>query len=246
MNNSIVKFSVHNSISKVIITSDESVKNTKTYRDVSNVIFRLVESGLSYAGSGYCISMSDIIYSLLVQNKIPCKLVECQLTAFNKLTNDTTLIGFEGFRGSEDQVDTHVVVMTTTEPVLLIDMSIQHILTEGFCCVIDGTLDGKDRIIANIETDDMILTYQEKKKNTIPLLHQRSIVDRINTDINIYKNFRVLRMIVIIALVVSTLNAVRGIYEYYKVFVDDTNFWGPNTISLIIDKLDGIEKKLNQ
>lgn len=245
MNNSIVKFSINENISNNILTSDVKIKNTKVYKDVTNILFRLVENGLVSAGSGYCISMADIIYSLLIQNKIPCKLVECQLTATNKENNNTTLIGFKDFKSDESQVDSHVVVVTSTEPSLIIDFSILHILPKGIYGIIDAVSSGEDRIISNIESENMALIYQEKKSVKIPMLHQRSIIDRINTDINIYKNLGALRLLIILALIISTLNAFRGAYEYYTVFIDKENLWGPSVISEILHRLDNIEKSVS-
>lgn len=246
MNDSILKFSQNSLIEKFIITSDESVKSTKVYKDISKIIYRLIENGLVHAGKGYCISMADIIYTLLIQNKIPCKIVECQLTYTNKETNNTMIVGFEDFKGDDSQVDTHVVIVTATEPAILIDMSVLHLLPNNLQGVIDTVKIGDHGILANIDTHRVQLTYQEKRKKTIPLLHQKSIIDRINTDITIFKNLRMLKIVIFVALIISTLNASRGLYDYYLVYVDKTNFWGPKTTKEIYNKISSIEEKLNK
>lgn len=245
MNDSIVKFTQHSAIEKLLITSDESIKSTKIYKDVSKIIYRLIENGLVHAGKGYCISMADVIYTLLIQNNIPCKIVECQLTFTNKETNNTMIVGFDNFKSSDSQVDTHVVIVTTTEPTIMIDVSILHLLPNNLQGVIDKVNRGDHGIIANIDTPLVKLTYQEKKKDTIPLLHQKSIIDRINTDITIFKNLRVLKIAIFIALLISSLNAIRGLYDYYLVYIDKTNFWGPRTTKEMYDRIKSIDEKLN-
>ena len=245
MNDSIVKFTQHSPIEKLIITTDESIKSTKLYKEVSKIIYRLIENGLVHAGKGYCISMADVIYTLLIQNNIPCKIVECQLTFTNKETDSTMLVGFEGFKNS-DQVDTHVVIVTATEPSIMIDVSILHLLPNNLQGVIDKVQRGDHGVLANIETPQVKLTYQEKKKDTIPLLHQKSIIDRINTDITIFKNLRILKIAIFVALAISTMNAVRGLYDYYLVYIDKSNYWGPKTTKEMYDKLNSIDDKLSK
>lgn len=246
MNDSIINISQKNNIDNFIITTDQNCKKTKIYSEVSDIIYKLIENGLVHLGKGYCISMSDIIYTLLLQNGIHSKIIECQLTVTNKETNTTSLIGFDNLRGSEGQVDTHVVIVTSTEPAILIDMSILHMLPNNLYGVIDSVKRLDNNIILNINTPQVDLTYQEKKKDTIPLLHQKSIIDRINTDITIFKNLRILKIAIFVALIISSLNACRGLYDYYLVYVDRTNYWGPKTTKEMYDKINSIEEKLNK
>jgi hypothetical protein len=242
MNNPIKQFSKTQS-SKNILTSNLKLLKNETYKEVSKLITSLIDNGLIHAGKGYCISMSDVIYTLLVQNKISCSLVECQLTYTDKLNNNRLLVGFDNLKTSELEEDVHVAVITNTDPPLLIDASIAHILPEGTYAVIDEVIRGDGRIICDIETDNLMLTYQEKKKDKIPLLHQKSIVNRINTDLNIFKNLRILKVGIIMALIISALNATRGLYEFYEVFVQDNN-WGPVAMERINKKLEDIDSKL--
>ena len=47
-----------------IVTSSERLKQTEDYKKVVKLVCRLVESGIGQMGQGYCISVSDIIYTL--------------------------------------------------------------------------------------------------------------------------------------------------------------------------------------
>lgn len=233
-------------MSNYIITSNPEIRISKAYKDVSKIIYKLMESGVVFSGKGYCISMSDIVYTLLTQNGIPAKIVECQLSITNRLTDDIYVVGFTGLKDNPTRTDNHVVVVTTTEPSILIDVSIAHLLPNGMQGVIDKTNKGNYGIFANVTTNEVSLTYQEKKSDSIAVFHQRSIVDRINTDITIFKNLNILKYAVITALIISTLNALRGAYDYYQVYVDQTNFWGPKTVGEMYHKLTDIQHQIEE
>ena len=78
------------------------------------------------------------------------------------------------------------------------------------------------------------------------MLHQRSILDRIQTDVNIFKSLKFLKYMIIAAIVVSMLNASRGFYDFYQVYVDQENSWGPSGLERIIGKIDTLERKLDK
>lgn len=230
-----------------IITTSDKAKQSKEYQTVARIVYKLIESGVTFAAKGYCISMSDIVYTLLKQNNIPCKIVECHLAITSKVDNKLYTIGFDGLKDDPNKSDTHVVVVTETPVPLLIDISIAHLLPNNIQGVIDELVDDDHGgIFANIDTPMVALTYQKKKEFSIPMLHQRSIIDRIQTDVNIFNSLKFLKYMVIGAIAVSMLNASRGFYDFYQVYMTADNLWGPSGIQHISEKLDSLENKINQ
>ncbi len=229
-----------------VITSNEALKKTNDYKKVAGLIYKLIEGGVTFVGKGYCISMSDIVYTVLKQNGIPCKIVECHLTITNKTTDQIYNMGFDGLKDDPNKADTHVVVVTETETPMIIDVSIAHLLPNNIQGVIDSLVDDDHGIFANVVCPLAALTYQAKKAYSIPMLHQRSIIDRIKTDVDIFKSLRYLKIMIIGAIVISTLNACRGFYDFYLVYVNTENNWGPTVVKNIYEKVDSIENKINQ
>lgn len=239
------QFSATHAMQNYIITTSARLRQSKDYQNVSNIIYKLIEGGVTFVAKGYCISMSDIVYTLLKQNNIPCKIVECHLAITSKVDSKIYTMGFDGLKDDPNRSDTHVVVVTETEIPMVIDVSIAHLLPNNIQGVIEELVDDDHGgIFANIDIPLVSLTYQKKKENSIPMLHQRSIIDRIQTDVNIFKSLTYLRYMIVAAILVSVLNASRGFYDFYSVYVLD-NYWGPNAIKHITEKVDAIEKKLD-
>jgi len=239
------QFSATHAMQNYIITTSDRLKQSKDYHNVARVIYKLIEGGVTFAAKGYCISMSDIVYTLLRQNNIPCKIVECHLAITSKVDNKIYTMGFDGLKDDPNKSDTHVVVVTETEVPMIIDVSIAHLLPNNIQGVVDELVDDPYGIFANVNTDLVGLTYQKKKEFTIPMLHQRSIIDRIQTDVSIFNSLKYLKYMIVGAICISLLNASRGFYDFYSVYVLD-NYWGPKAIETIHKNVLEIEKKLDK
>lgn len=238
--------SAHAAMRNYILTTNEQLKSDPTYRKVADLIFRLVQAGVTQAGKGYCISMSDVVYTLLKQNNIPCRIVECSLTVTNKVANQIWVMGYDGLKEADNKADSHVVVVTETDIPMIIDISIAHLLPNNVQGVIDVLLDtSDDGIFVNIDHPMVALTYKYQNKFTVPMLHQQSIVDRIRTDVKMLNSIKTLKVMIVIALSVSLLNASRGFYDFYSVYILD-NYWGPRAIKYISDKVDRLDSKLDK
>ena len=239
-------FSATHAMQNFIITTSEELKKDSDYKKVANIIYKLIEGGITFAAKGYCISVADIVYTLLKQNNIPCKILECHLAITNKIEDKVYAMGFDDLKDILTKADTHVVVVTETKIPMVIDVSIAHMLPNNIQGIIDILVDDNHGgIFANIDTPFISLTYQRKKQNSIPMLHERSILNRINTDIKIFNSLKYLKYIVIGALLISLLNASRGFYDFYSVYIKN-NYWGPNAIRHITEKVEAIEKKIDQ
>lgn len=204
-----------------IITDDESLKQTQDYKNVNEVISRLVSTGLARMGEGYCISVSDILYNILSQSKIKCHLVEVQLSIVNQITEETYMIGYETTyqQNTHKKVSTHVVVVTDTEIPMLIDMSIAHRLPGEYQVVIAKAGNIGNKVLTTFEYENTGFIYQEKKDGVgIPAMHQTSILDRIATDQKIFDSIKQLKYLNYIGITLGTFAVINVLLKLLNIF----------------------------
>lgn len=213
---------------------DHPVTETEYFKTIKGIIDNLRNSGMLDAGSGYCVSMSDIIHKLLHKQGIKSQIVECSLMVTLKDPPGLFLMGYPGFNqnnyAKDKMLSTHVVCITETEIPILIDLSVGHIDKEiPYICA--PLL--KNHSHANLAEYDFVTstwTYTRKPETEIelPKLHQRSILDRIKLDNQIQTQIAVIQKLVIVALSISSLNLLRGTYDFYQTYVNPHNDWGPS------------------
>jgi len=61
-------------------------------------------------------------------------------------------------------------------------------------------------------------------------------LDRIKKDTDIQKQINFIRNFMFVLLSVSSLNLIRGTYDFYQTFVNPYNGWGPNKVEIIQNK----------
>ena len=132
-----------------------------------------------------------------------------------------------------------------TEIPMIIDASISHLLPNN-SVIVDELVSENSRIFANIDHQGFLITYQQKDKNKVVHHYQKSILERIKTDQNIFDNLTALKKIVIVALLISAINGSRGFYDFYQQYYNDASLIGVNGVTTIINRLDQLEKKLPQ
>ena len=210
------------------------VKQSDYYLKVKTVIDNLYESGLVSSGSGYCFSMSDIVHKLLYREGIKSKLVECSLMVTLKDPPGLYLMGYSGFHENnydpETRMENHIVCITETEVPILIDTSISHIdkKIKYICHPIIKKEEHTNLCEFNFDTS--VWMYQQKPESELPILHQKSIIDRINTDNKFKSQISFIQKFMIVLLGVSSLNFIRGTYDFYQTYVNKTNSWGPSSV----------------
>jgi hypothetical protein len=209
----------------------EQIKKTDYFLEIKNTVENLYNSGLVGAGSGYCLSMSDIVHKLLHQRGIESHLVECGLMVTIKDPPGLYLVGYTGFHENdfdkETKMENHIVCVTDTPVPILIDTSISHVDKKiKYICepIVKKEIHTN---IAEFEFSSSTWMYQEKPESELPNLHQRSIIDRINTDNKFKKQISFIQKFMIVLLGVSSLNFIRGTYDFYQTYVNKTNSWGP-------------------
>jgi hypothetical protein len=230
-----------------ILTSSDRIKNSSEYKIISGIISRMITSGVINLGSGFCISMSDMIYVALKQQGIESRLVECQTTFCYENQNPPVVVflGHDQIK-NPGEISTHVVVVTMTDTPMLIDASIAHRLPMGFPVIVDecNPMKTQDFNFAELYYPEhqLKVTYSEKRNQIVPLSHQVSVVDRITTDKKIFKNLGLLKILIVIALCISMANALRGAYDFYSVYYLENN-WGPRALEKIEKRLENLEKR---
>jgi hypothetical protein len=225
-------------------TQDRELAKTPEYRKVLEVLNNLWQGQVIQRGGGYCLSMSDMIRTLLKKEGIESRLVECKLTVMNKNPPSLMLIGHDGLiqrTGNINEMDVHVVCVTETDIPMLIDASIIN-LNMGRAWIVERA--GHGDVIGEYVYDDVNWIYQIKPYSQLPQSYQKSIVDRIHTDRKIFKKLHWLTVILALVITVSTLNAARGAYDFYMVYVKENN-WGPKTLERLDQRLDNLEDLLH-
>lgn len=189
---------------------DQKVTHDPQFIEVKRVIDSLWESGIIQRGAGYCLGMSDIIQKLLESKGVKSRIVECKLIVLKKNPPGIHLIGQNGIysEGNLDRnqvkVDTHVVVITDTRIPMLIDTSIGHVSEKiPYVC---GEVNGKDNVLAEYKVDDSEWVYLKKPVEVLPELHQKSLLERIKTDVNVANTLQFLKYIVIALICMSLIN----------------------------------------
>jgi hypothetical protein len=229
----------------MFLTTSERIKNTVDYKKIVDIINRMYITNTLWLGRGQCISMSDIISTALLQVGIKCRIVECQLVIANHALSPQTIspVGYDSMC-NDGEIDTHVVVITETEIPMMIDASMGHRLPPDKNVVVDEIAMLSNNIFCDIEKDGIRLTYQQKKNQKIPFQHQISIIERIKTDKKLFDNLSSLKVLVIIALTISLLNASRGFYDFYQKYYNDESLIGKAGNEAVLERLERVEELL--
>lgn len=131
-----------------------------------------------------------------------------------------------------------MVCVTETTPAYLIDLSL------GANLVVPTTVK-ESGVISDCENKQgQRLIYRQKPDPLYPPVLNQNIIARMRSDLELRNTVKTIKWILIAAITVSTLNFVRGAYDYYQVYIDETNHWGPHVIKRIEQRLDGLENRV--
>lgn len=203
------------------------------YSIIMGIIVGFDNTGVVSKSRGYCLGVSDLMQKTLLQQGIKSKLVECKLSVIFNNVPEMIVIGHNDSGFEEncglDEMSTHVVVITETEVPYLIDLSIGHI--DKAIPYIVRPLNAPDNqvpCISEFEFPTSTWTYHEKQNKLLPKLHEASILNRIKTDNQIKKDISTFRLFLIALSVITSLNFVRGSYDFYQKYINKTNGFGPS------------------
>lgn len=200
-----------------------TAQNEDYFIKVKEIIDNLKHSGMLKFGSGYCLSMSDVILKLLHKEGIRAEMVECNLMVMMKNPPGLFLVGYKGFHENnfdpQQRIENHIVCVTKTKIPILIDLSVGHIDPHvSFIC--EPILDEHSHTdLAEFDFATSTWTYQSRVESELPKLHQKSILNRIKTDVKVDKEITFIKYFLFVLFTVSSLNFVRGVYDFYYTFV---------------------------
>lgn len=193
-------------------------ENTKEYKIISETIQFLWNEGIIQRANGSCIGISDMLQTLLKTKGIDSNLIECKLSLLSKNPVSLTLIGHlnnsKGNIVNKEYVHTHIVVVTKTETPFLIDLSIMGLHSE-VNYIFRPCENQTEHILLKLDLEESVWTYEEVNLSKLPKLHQKSLVERITTDLEIYKNFKLLNILFYIAITFGAINFGLNIYTIY-------------------------------
>jgi hypothetical protein len=193
-------------------TVDEQLKSHPNFKNIESTLDRLCTDDVVQRLPGNCISACDILQNVLSFYDINSKILECQAMAVkeNKDTKNFCFVGFSDLAKKDGVVDSHVVIITQTEPPIIIDASIGHLLPQKNKILVK-VLDNLDPdIIGKFEIEDVTITYHHKKNIRLPVIHQKNLVDRIQEHMNFDKKIKLVSKILMI---IGSLTAVNFLFN---------------------------------
>lgn len=216
----------------------DKITNQPYFKNIEVLVKIFEDSGMTFRSAGHCMAMSDLVQRLLLEQGIESYLVECTLSVISKdeflklrvLGHDTSS------KKNEMQVETHVVCVTKTKVPILIDLSIGYITKEVKHIVypiFESNVSNEDNIVT-IDLGHSVWIYNKRKISNLPELHEKSILKRIQTDIKIDKNIKLINKILIGVGIITSLNFIRGTYDFYQKYLNKTNGFGP--VPVQVDK----------
>lgn len=200
------------------LTADAACKNDPNYVIITELLSEMVRTGSLFMGSGYCISMSDMVRTALKHRGIDSKLVDCQAT-FTDMKNGPRGNGFIGYPGlvNPGEIDTHVVVITSTTPSYLIDASLARKLPENRYAIVEPVKFNSDNqltlISCTFQDVGLKCTYQQKKTQVAGYHHQQSIVERIEMDKRINTDIQTLKTLNYIGISLGAFGLINVVFK---------------------------------
>lgn len=233
----------HHQLAPFKLSDDQELREDDTYKEIIEVVKQLWETNVIARAPGYCFSISDMIYTLLQHRGINCEIVECQLMVHRREPPVMIALGYDHRPDGPMDVTTHVVVVTKTRIPILIDLSIGNLQPDQVRLIVERA-NGLNGTIATLDLGSTTWIYTKKRDQKFPGFHQRSIVERIETDQRVKKELSWLKVLVVTAIVIAGLNGIRGAFDFYQTYYVDGNFWGPDHNQNVLKRLENLERRL--
>jgi hypothetical protein len=212
-------------------------KEENELKIIQDTIQEIISHDLVNRGSGFCLSMSDICYNLLRRKGIESELIECTLMVILKDPPNIHLIGYNGFldlSNLPNKMENHVVCITKTKVPYLIDLSLSQIDPNvPYVCI--PIVNSNDSMVEH-DYGNSVWIYKKKIDSELPKLHQRSIIERIQKDHELTSKLNLVQTLLILFGLLTTLNFIRGSFDFYQKYVVPDNNYGPNKIIIQSDE----------
>jgi len=225
-------------------------ENTSVRSSIEQILDQLNQQGILLRGAGYCFSMSEMLQTMLAQQSIESRIVEVKLTVMSQDPPLYRAIGHDNLN-NHNEIDTHVVVITETEPPYLVDASIFHLLqpVKNIPYILAPLdLSCTKSLILDCEIQESKWIYEEKRNPKLPAVHQKNFLARMNNDRTVKNQLRWLKILVALALIITSLNAGRGFYDFYQKYIVTDNNYGPQQLGRedLIEEIRRLERLLQQ
>jgi len=217
---------------KQFLTTDEELLASKDYQKIFNLLENFWNLGIIQRGSGFCLSVSDTLNKVLKANGISSNLVECELIITTDSPPSINMVGQDYNPVTSDlQINCHVVCVTNTKIPMLIDISIaDYGETTGVPFVLERLSPAEEADLSLIKYKKASYFYSKKLTSILPDMHQKSILDRINTDKKIFSDISKVYLILYILVGISSINFIRGSYDFYQKYINQDNNFGPTKV----------------
>jgi hypothetical protein len=190
------------------LMADEEWHKTDEYKRIKSVIDNLVKNGMVDRFRGNCIGTSDLIHNYLTDVGIDSKLVEVKLSMLFEHQNQQGFyfLGYDSILSNNNEIDTHVVVLTETSVPMIIDMSISHLLPKEKPFVFERVNMNDVSVLSTYDYGTVKLTYRTKENIRLPSLHQKTVLQRIVEDRKNKESMKFLKFMVVFSVTVTSIN----------------------------------------
>jgi arylamine N-acetyltransferase len=181
------------------------------YKKFLRVVAHLDQGGLLERMNGNCLTACEVLQSLMAKEGIDSEIIECDLIVCKKTEGGITpvkLIGFNTMVGAPPfNIDTHTALLVKAkEQPFLADISIGYVLNDYKFVLASPLCSTSPDIIADSQWEDWHFTYRVKKNIKLPHVHQKTLLERANTELKIRKDVTTLSWLVRILIAVGIFN----------------------------------------
>lgn len=186
------------------LTKDKELKENPIFKKIEKIINRIYNEGLLDRVRHNCISASEIMQKLLATSGIKSRSIECTLSMIRN-EDEYFFIGFDDYSFA-GEVDTHVVVITETQPQMLIDLSISHLLPPNHPCIIEKVNSIDPEIISEYNIDGIKMVYNIKRNIKLPHIHQKNVIERFEYEMKTADKLKWVTSLVFVAMILAGIN----------------------------------------
>jgi hypothetical protein len=199
--------------------------------------------------SGNCVLAADVVQNMLSAYGVTANVLECQLmiTHVDQTGGRSVhMVGYDIGVPGANQLDTHAVAATQSDSPKLIDVSIGHLLENPKHVIVTDLIDNDPEpdVIARAQAGRYELVYRKKRTIRLPAVHQKNLVNRLQQEYQLLKSVRYLKYLVVLALAIAGVDAVRGFSDYYQRYFSSESVVGVSANREILQRLENIETKL--
>lgn len=186
-------------------------KEQEVYKQVQTLIQEMNADGVIVRFQGACLPASEILQAILHSRGIKSKLLECTALVTNTAPTDKSVhfIGFDTLVPLKpEESDTHIIVLVEAEIPFIIDCSIGQKMGNPRYVVMAPLSSIDPEIIAEAKHKTATVTYRVKKNPRFYNLHQKSLIEKLETEKRVDSNIKSLFGLVKISIALGAFNMI--------------------------------------